>query len=663
MTQGFDVPVGYVRTFGRLTNMLRFDYNRTRVATQNLYAFAQDITGNLGIAGVSQNPFDWGLPNLSFTNFGGITDTNPQLRRDQTVSISDFMVRRSGGHTWRWGADFRRLQINTQADSNARGSFTFTGANTAQVVNGGALPGTGYDFADFLLGLPQLTSVQFGINSFHFRGNSWDLFVQDDWRVRGNLTLNIGLRYEYVSPLSEIDNRLVNLDVNSNFTAVAPVLPGQAGPFTGVFPSTLINPDRNNFAPRLGLAWKAPGNVVVRAGYGINYNTTAYDTMAQQLAFQPPFSFTETNVVSPTLPLTLENGFPTPLPSTITNTYGVNRDYRLAYVQIWNLDVQREITPSLVLNVDYTGTKGTRLDIVEAPNQVGFALRVANVQPFFWETSDGDSVLHAGSVRLRKRLQRGVSIGGTYVFSKSIDNASTIGSGAVVSSASTLGGANGGGSAGTAAISGTTVVAQNAFDLAAERGLSSFDQRHRFTADYLWELPFGHDKQWLVAPGILRDLLGDWQWSGDWTIGSGYPFTARVLGDFADVGRGTNGSLRADLTGQPIAVSNPTTAEWFNVAAFTVPPSGQFGNAGRNTIAGPGAVLFDMALTKLIPMGEARALEVRAQANNVFNTPQFVAIDSVANSPTFGRITSTGQMRTGSSSCDIGSEHSCAAGY
>jgi hypothetical protein len=652
-TQGFDVPVGYVRTFGRLTNILRFDYNRTRVSTRNLYAFSQDITANLGINGVSQNPFDWGLPNLAFTNFQGITDTNPELRRDQTVTISDFMVRRSGAHTLRWGGDFRKIQINTQADSNARGSFTFTGANTAEFVNGIAVAGTGYDFADFLLGLPQLTSVQFGIDSFHFRGNSWDLFLQDDWRLRGNLTLNLGLRYEYVSPLSEINNRLVNLDVNSNFTAVAPVLPGQTGPFTVTFPTTLINPDRNNFAPRLGIAWKAPGGMVVCAGYGINYNTTAYDTMAQQLAFQPPFSFTETNAASPALPLSLQNGFPAPAPATITNTYGVNRDYRLAYVQIWNLDVQREITPNLVFNLDYTGTKGTRLDIVEAPNQVGFALRIPGVQPFFWETSDGDSVLHAGSVRVRKRLEHGISIGGMYTFSKSLDNASTIGSGALVSNATTLGGgtaggggAGGGSGGGAAAVSVTTVVAQKAFDLAAERGLSSFDQRHRFTADYLWQLPFGPDKQWLAAPGVLHALFGDWQWSGDWTIASGYPFTARVLGDFADVSRGTNGSLRADLTGQPITVSNSTTAEWFNTAGFAVPPPGQFGNAGRNTIEGPGSLLFDMALTKLIQMGETRALEVRAQASNVFNTPQFVAIDTVVNSPTFGRVISTGPMRT-----------------
>lgn len=619
-TRSFDVPIGYVRSLGRLTNMLRVDFNRNRVSTRNLYAFTQDVASSLGISGVSQNPFDWGLPNLSFTNFADLRDINSLLRRDQTVSISDSLVWSHGRHTWRWGGDFRRIQHNTQTNSNARGSFTFTGLNTAQVVNGAPAPGTGFDFADFLLGLPQLTAVQFGASSYYFRGNSWDLFVQDNWRVRGNLTWNLGLRYEYVSPFREIHHQIVNLDVAPGFTAVAPVLPGQTGAFTGVFPVTLVRPDRNNFAPRLGVAWRPFSRTVVRAGYGINYNTGAYSNLVQQLAFQPPFSITQTNIQSPRLPLTLENGFPPAPPSTVTNNYGVNPSYRLGYVQTWNFNVQRELPGGLLLNLDYTGTKGTRLDIVEAPNRGPGGLRIPGAQPFLWETSDGNSLLHSGTVRLRKRTRRGISLGGTYTFSKSLDNASTIGGG-------------------------VTVVAQNAFDLAAERGPSSFDQRHRFTADYVWELPFGQDKRWFFHQGPLRNLLGDWQWSGSWTIASGSPFTARVLGDFTDVRRGTNGTLRAEATGQPVALSDPSVGEWFNTGAFVVPAPESFGSAGRNTIRGPGSVLFNMALTKVIPLGETHRLEVRAQANNVFNTPPFTAIDTVVNSPSYGQVTSVGSMR------------------
>ena len=177
--RSFDIPVGYVRSFGKLTNNLRFDFNRNRVSTRNLYAFNTNVAGLAGVTGVSTNPFDWGIPNLVFSDFTGLNDFNPALQRNQTYTISDSMVWSHGKHTWRWGGDFRRIQVNTEAASNPRGTFTFTGFNT------------GNDFADFLMGLPQLSSAQFGANNYHFRGNSWDLFGQDEFRVRGNLTLNL----------------------------------------------------------------------------------------------------------------------------------------------------------------------------------------------------------------------------------------------------------------------------------------------------------------------------------------------------------------------------------------------------------------------------------------------------------------------------------------
>ena len=624
-TRSFDVPIGYTQTFGKLINNARLDFNRSRIRSQNLYAFNQDITGTLGINGVSTNPFDWGLPNLSFTHFGSLSDVNPQLLRNQTWTFTDNMIYNHGKHTWRWGGDFRRIQINTETDSNARGTFTFTGVNS------------GFDFADFLLGLPQLTSVQFGNNNYHFRGNSWDLFAQDEWRVRGNLTLNLGVRYEYISPFSELNDRIVNLDLPVSFTSPpVPVQVGQSGPYNGQFPVTLVRPDRNNVAPRLGLAWKPLRNTVVRGGYGINYNTSAYQSNVQNMAFQPPFSTTATNTQSPTTQLTLANGFPPVPPGSISNNFGVDPNYRLGYVQIWNLDVQQQIRPTLILNLDYTGTKGTRLDILEAPNRTATGILFPGVQPFYWEDAVGDSTANAGSIRVRKRLQSGFSIGGRYTFSKSLDNASTIGSGEPLV-------AQGGGRGG---ISGTTNVAQNAFDLAAERGLSSFDQRHQFTADFLWELPFGHDRRWLTGKGPLRAILGDWNWSGDWTIASGLPFTPRILGDPADVSRGTNGTIRADLVpGQQVSVSDPSIGEWFNTAAF-VTPSGAFGDARRNSIEGPGQRLFDMAFTKIFPIRESRSLEFRAQFSNIFNTPQFSTIDTVVNSPTYGRVISVGAMRS-----------------
>ncbi|HLV87759.1 MAG TPA: TonB-dependent receptor [Candidatus Sulfotelmatobacter sp.] len=657
--RSFDVPLGYIRSIGKLTNSLRFDFNRSRTRTQNLYAFNSDIDNTVGITGVSTNPFDWGLPNLSFKDFTGLQDVTPQLLRNQTFTFSDSVVYTHGKHTFRWGGDFRRIQLNTETSGNARGTFVFTGINT------------GFDFADFLydgtlngqtaLGLPQQTSVQYGDDNYHFRGNYWDAYVQDEWKLRSNVTLNLGVRYEYVSPLSEVDKRIANLDLSPGVltqqagltaSAVAVVLPGQTGPFSGGLPNSLVRPDRNNIAPRIGFAWKPFSKTVVRGGYGINYNTGAYQGIAQQLAFQPPFSTAATNIQSVAGDITLQNGFPTLAANGITNNYAVNPDYRLGYVQIRNLDIQQQIRPTILLNIDYTGTKGTALDVLEAPNRTSTGILIPNVQAFTYENSVGDSEANAGTVRLRKRLAHGFSIGGTYTFSKSIDDASSIGAGATSSAsrAGLGGGGTGPGGGGPAASvgTGTSNVAQdpNQAHLSEERGLSSFNQTHRFTADYLLELPFGQDKRWLSGVSPMRAIFGDWQWSGDWTVTSGLPFTPRDLGSITDVARGTNGTLRPDLVpGQTVSLGNPSIAEWFNTAAFVAPPIGTYGDARRNSIIGPGSLIFDMAFTKVIPLKESRVLEFRAQASNIFNHPNYSAIDTSLTSPTFGRVTGVGGMR------------------
>jgi len=652
--RSFDIPVSYTRSIGKLTNTVRADFNRNSVRTQNLYAFIDNITGALGIGGVSQNPFDWGLPNLSFTDIAGLQDTTPVLSRNQTLSFSDNVVWNRGKHSWRWGGDYRRVQVNTETDSNPRGAFVFTGLNTSQLASGGSpVAGTGYDFADFLLGLPQQTSVQFG-QSNYFRGNYWDLYSQDEWKVRANLTLNVGVRYEYVSPLTETKNRIVNLALSPNVlnpsapgpAVVAPIQPGQVVPFSGTLPNSLVRPDRNNFAPRIGLAWKPFANTVVRAGYGINYNTGVYQSMAQQLAVQPPYATTATNVRASPGDLTLQSGFPAA--TGITNNYAVNPNYRLGYVQIRNLDIQQQIRPTLLLNLDYTGTKGTDLDILEAPNRTVTGIRIPGVQAFTYENSVGNQEANAASVRFRKRLSSGISVGGSYTFSKSLDDASSIGAGATSAASSPgLGGggtgaARGGGSSG----GGSPNVAQNPFDLPAERGLSSFNQTQKFTADYLWELPFGHEKRWLAGNTPWRAILGDWQWSGDVTIASGLPFTPRLLGTFSEVNGGTNGTLRPNLvSGQSVSLPNPSIVEWFNTTAYIAPPAGTYGNARRNSIIGPGSKVMDMAFTKIVPLKEARVLEFRAQATNIFNFVNYSSIDTNFGSPTFGRVTAAGGMR------------------
>jgi hypothetical protein len=626
-TQGLNASAGWTYGNGRRTNNFRVIYNHNHVSTTNLYSNSQDVAAAAGIEGVSTNPFDFGLPGINFTTFGGLTDPTPRRELDQTYTFSDTVSWYRGKHNWRFGGDYRRILQSFRSAKNAEGTFVFTGFETAQFAPGSVQPvsDTGYDFADFLLGLPQQTTLQSGTNSYDFRANSFDLFAQDDWRMLSKLSLNLGFRYEYNGPYTEAHNHIANLDVASGFTAAVPVLPGAAGTFNGAFPTSLIRPDRNNYAPRIGVAWRPLKQTVVRAGYGINYNLAQYANIIQNFAFQPPFAVTATNVSSAANSLTLQNGFPAATAGSVTNNFAVDPNYRLGYVQIWNLDIQRTLPHGFVLNVDYNGSKGTRLDTERA-------IQIPGIQPFIYESSAGNSVFHGGSVRVRKRLAHGIGFSGNYTYSKSIDDASSIGGG-------------------------STVVAQNPFDIAADRGLSVFDQRHKFTGSWIADLPFGENRRF-VQKGAWSHILGGWQWSGDFTLASGLYFTPRVLGNSLDINRGVSGSLRADVTGAPIPLSNPTTEEWFNTAAFCSPSSSSasgstcrnpngtsFGDAGRNIVEGPGQVLVNMSFGKTITIRESRALELRFQAANVFNFVQFTSINTVANSLTFGQVTSAGATR------------------
>jgi hypothetical protein len=611
---------------GRLTNNLRFNYNHNHVSTTNLFSEIENVAGNAGITGISTDPFDFGLPVLSFTSFGGLTDPTPRRELDQTYTVSDTVAWNRAKHNWRFGGDYRRILQSFRSARNANGSFVFTGFATGDYSGGlaQAAPNTGYDFADFLLGLPQQTSLQSGTDSYDFRANSYDLFVQDDWRMRANFSLNIGLRYEYNGPYTEAHNRIANLDVSPGFTSAAPVQPGQTGPVFGTFPASLVQPDRNNFAPRLGLAWRPMKQTVVRLGYGINYNLAQYGTVIQNFAFQPPFAMTQTNSVAnpASSDLTLVNGFPGTPSGAVTNNFAINPNYRLGYVQIWNLDIQKTLAHGFLLNAGYSGAKGTHLDEDRA-------ILTNSAQPFIYETSDGNSILHALSVRVRKRMASGLGFSGSYVFSKSIDDASSIGLGGVI-------------------------VAQDPFDISADRSLSSFDQRHKFTGSWMYDLPFGENHR-LASKGKLSHIMAGWQWSGSATIGSGFYFTPNLRGGSVDISRGVSGSQRANfVVGQSISLSNPTALEWFNTAAFCAPTTvatcvnstgSPFGDAGRFIILGPGQFTLNMAVSKTIQIHESRSLELRVQANNVFNMVQFTGLNTTVNSLAFGEVTSAAAMR------------------
>jgi hypothetical protein len=282
-------------------------------------------------------------------------------------------------------------------------------------------------------------------------------------------------------------------------------------------------------------------------------------------------------------------------------------------VQVWNLDVQKTLPWGVVLNAGYNGSRGSHLDITSAP-------RPLTTSPIFnYEQSAAFSKFNSGTLRVNKRLSNGVALGANYQYSHSIDNAGSVG--------------------GT-----STVVAQNWQDLHAEEGNSSFDQRHKVTGTYLYELPFGKDKFWFTS-GTSSHILEGFSVSGSYTLATGTPLTPSYQAAILDIARGTAGTLRPDrVLSQSLTASGGSRMEWFNTAAFTK-PVGLYGTASRNSISGPGTIQNNMALSKTMQFGGTRSVELRATANNAFNTVQYSGVDTNASSPTFGQVTSAGSMR------------------
>jgi len=621
---GDNTSLSWTHNFGANgINTATLTYNRNRTTQHSYFSFGQNIAAEAGIQGTSQEPINYGPPTISFTNFASLTDSLPSQSVVQSLAEGDSYQWVRKNHSMTFGGDYKRQDRNTTTDQNARGTFQFSGiATSAFNSSGQPIPNTGFDFADFLLGLPQASSVQFGADSTYFRQNTWDVYANDDWRVNPNLTLMFGLRYEYYSPLSEKYGHLVNLDIAPGFTAVAPVLPGAVGPYSGTFPGSLIEPDRNDWAPRLGLAWKpsAKHSTVVRLGYGIYYNPTALNRLATELSEQPPFAETQTLTTSAANVLTLENGLATaPTNATVLNTYAVQKKYKIGYAQSWNVTLQQNFSRGFFIELGYLGTKGTDLDTETVPNRANLGssplnsqqnLHIANAEQFIYDSSWGNSIYHAGQVRLMRRFARNMSFNILYTYSKSIDDSSTFGG---------VG----------------NVVAQNAFDLSAERGLSSFDRRHVLNLNYV-----------LSTPATGSWWKRNWTLSGSALVESGTPLTARILGNQSNVaGTGVVGSGRAEATGLPVEAGSG----YFNLAAFTAPPSGELGDAGRNTIPGPWLWSLNTAFGRYFPLGgegSRKRLELRFETTNTLNHVNIANVNTVVGSALYGLPTAAGGMRT-----------------
>ncbi len=628
--RGQSLAAGETHRFGgRAFNSFQFDFSQRRVSTLNPFAYASDVEGALGIQGASTAPINWGPPAVDFTNFTGLNLAIPSDVNNRTYRFTDSLLMVRGQHNLRIGGEFRRIDLDSVNDPDGRGTFTFTGFATS-ALNAAGLPvaGTGLDFADFLLGLPQATSVRFGSSSNQFRSWTASGFVEDDWRATSHVTFNLGLRYDYFEPFSEASGQLSNLVFGPGFSSVTRV----TGLEPGSLPPSLVRGDRNNFSPRLAMAWRPSDehSLVLRGGYGIFYDGGIYQRLVGNLASQAPFAVTGTSLSTAAQPLTLQDGLPAAAPGVVANTYAVDPNMRTPMAQTWSAGFEQSLFRYYLLSVSYVGTKGSNLDLLLGPNRFlstgvngSSDLSLAGAEQFIYETTGASSIYQGLQVELRRQFHDGFGFNAAYTFSKSLDNASSIGG------------------------AGQT-VAQNPFDLSQEWGLSTFDVRHRLVANAFYRLPFGSGQRFLSNGGVLAALFGDWQVSGVGTYLSGNPLTATVLGNTgATGGVGTYFALRANATGLPVLVPVSTAQEFFNTAAFVVPVAGDLGNAGRGTIPGPSSFNVNLSVDRFITLSAERGLrlDVRLAVTNLLNTVNYTSVSTVVNAITFGQVTAVGPMR------------------
>jgi hypothetical protein len=631
LTSGYGInsSIGYNRTISpHMVINFSSRLNLNRNETTPYFANGADIAGELGIQGLSQTPLNYGPPNLNFTNFMGLSDSSPSLRRVETLVQSGGLRYTRGKHAFYMGFDYTRNIWDLLLEQNARGTLFFGGSATASIgANGYATPGTGFDFADFLLGSVQQATLRSGGYDTYPRSNAADGYFQDEWSVRKNLTLNLGVRYDYAAPFTEKYGRMDNLDVAPGFAAVAPVVAGGTGPYSGQFPASLVEPDFNKFSPRVGIAYR-PGfkrRTVIRSGFSLFYDNTVYNRIPGLLTAQPPFAETSTFTSAADNVLTLSDPFTGPANVTIKNTYAVDKYLRTPYATTWNLSIEHELPGSLVSSVTYLGTKGTHMLDGIWPNVLssgasGSSL-INNASGFTYYETVGNSIFNALQLRLNRRLRKGLQYTAYYQWSKSIDDATSIGG------------------------AGSTII-QNPNDIEADRGLSSFDHRHVFTFTTLAVSPFGPRGQYMKRGETFgAKLLSDWSATANLTLQTGAPLTATVLGTSADKsGTGAVGATRADATGLPISAGSGP----FNLLAFTTPAAGDYGSAGRGTIPGPGSIGLNATFGRTIQFGDSarRSLDIRLSANNILNHVNITSWGTVVNSANYGLPVSAGVMRT-----------------
>lgn len=612
--------VGVTHVFSpTFINDTRFAFVRVASAV-NQENQGTSINNAVGLPEPSNNPRDFGLSFISVPGFSplGHEGNNPQQTVTNTFQLLDTATYVHGSHLFKFGGDVRVVQQNGFRDVQSRGFLNFSPFAYTRVA-----------LADLLLGLPLVTGVARVDNAQHLRARSYHFFFNDSYRIRHDLTLTAGLRYEYNSPPVDATDRANLYDAATRSL----VQVGTAG-----MPRAGYESDKNNFAPRVGLAWTVDeaANTVVRAGYGIYYDTSPL-APGEALYFDRPFFDFNLFFPIPGLPLTVDNPFPAFFPFALPDSaQAIQRDLRTPYMQHWNVNVQRQLGRSRVLEVGYVGSKGTKLLSARDLNQPQPSVLppglpfVPRPVPQFDEIntieSRGSSKYHSLQARLQQRLSSGLSMLASYTLAKSVDDGSNFFPSA-----------------------GDPNFPQNSYDLQAERGRSNFDVRHRLSVSYVYDLPFGKGRRFANSGDVWGTLLSGWQTAGIVTLQTGRPFTVALIREFDNSGTGFSAlgfgaNDRPNVVGDPNAGSR-TPERWFNTHAFVFPAPGTFGDAGRNVVKGPGFQTVNASLIKNTSLSERINLQLRAEAFNLFNHPNFNLPDNFLGSPTFGQITSARDPR------------------
>ncbi|HEX3319304.1 MAG TPA: TonB-dependent receptor [Terriglobales bacterium] len=599
--------IGYTRTFTPKTiNELRVGFNYVHIRR------GVPVSGNafppteLQVPGVPNDPRINGLTLFQPGGYRRVGDPSfaPTILASQERQITDVLTLVRGAHTIKLGAEMRWSQFNISQEAAPRGRFFFNGQFTSNPAGDGPDETSGSSLADMLLGLPnqaRISTIIFMYNRQHVPS----VFAQDDWKVTRKLTLNLGIRYDYFSPITEAHNRQSNFD----YATGALVQAGVNGASDG-----LISVDKGNFSPRVGFAWtpRDSANLVVRGAYGVFYSGQEIRTAAPlQLAYNLPFFYEPVFQSDGTTPvITVSQGFPPLSPDLAINPSVTSVDKRLhtPYYQSWNLAVQQALPGAISLELAYAGSKGTHLQVVTDLNQdpvpADGDVQARRPYPFFGPFTSiqnrGNSTYHSFQAKAEKHLSHGLYFLSAFTWSKAINDLPEICCSAP--------------------------FPQNSYDLSAEKGLADFHQKLRWVFSFDYELPYGSSGRH-VDNRFLDAVFGGWHVGGIYTLATGFPFSAVVNNDFSNTG--SQGLPRADqLRDGNLDSGDRSPNRWFDVNAFTSPADLTFGNARRNNLIGPGQNVFDGSLRKVFKLTEAQRLEFRAEFFNALNHPNFSQPDN-----------------------------------